>query len=76
MSSILRDGYVILTVNTFPTHLLLELCSDEKKQPFLQTSISSADPQSNSHSFENPLIQPSPHYQTLLFITTSPIEYP
>ena len=76
MSSILRDGHGNLTVNTFPTHLLLELCPDEEKQPFWQSSISSADPQRNAHSLENPLIQHNMHYETLLLITTSPIGYP
>jgi hypothetical protein len=76
MFSILRDGYGNLTVNTIPTHLTLELCPDEEKQPFLQSSISSTNPQRNAHPFENPPIQLNLTYQTLLFIATSPIGYP
>jgi hypothetical protein len=76
MSSILRDGHSNLTFIASSTHLPLELCPDEEKQPFLQTSISSSDPQRNAHSFVDPNIQLNPHYQTLLLITTSPIGYP
>ena len=76
MFSILRDSHGNLTVNTYPIHLLLELCPYNEKQPFLQSSIFSVDPQKNAHSLENPLIQLNLPYQTLLFITTSSIEYP
>ena len=76
MSWILREGRRNLAVSMRCTFLLLELCHDEEKSPFLQLRRSPANPQSNAISFEHRVSESNPHCQTQLFIIKSPIEYP
>jgi hypothetical protein len=76
MSWILRDGQCILSLRERFTLPLLEVCPCEENPPFWKVHRSASDPKSIAISFEHGLNQRNLHRQTLLFITTSQIEYP
>jgi len=76
MSWILHEGRRNKAVSMHCTFLLLELCPDEGKPPFLQLRRSPANSHSNAISLEHRVSKPNLQCQTQLFIITSPIEYP